>query len=79
MKKRLPVNLESILDLDMFWNDVVDEYEKANSNYWMYHLAKQVLMLTKKEISLSGLKAMDCYFTQHLVTKAQEQSTALQD
>jgi len=67
------------LNLESIWNDDVDEYEKANSNYWMYHLTKQVNMLTKKEISLYGLKAMDCFFTQHLVTKAQEQSTSLQD
>jgi len=67
------------LNLESIWNDDVDEYEKANSNYWMYHLTKQVNMLTKKEISLYALKAMDCFFTQHLVTKAQEQSTSLQD
>ena len=57
----------------------MDEYEKANSNYWMYHLTKQVNMLTKKEISLYGLKAMDSFFTQHIVQRAQEQSTSLQD
>jgi len=40
MKKVLPYSFEYILDLERFWNDVVDEKEKANSNYWMYHLAK---------------------------------------
>lgn len=79
MRDRLPLGLDYILNLDTIWNDDVDEYEKANSNYWMFHLTKQVNMLTKKEISLYGLKAMDCFFTQHLVSRAPEQSTSLQD
>ena len=62
IRSKLPASLEDILNLEQYWNEDVDEYEKANSNYWMYHLQKQVLMLTKKELSLYNFKSMDCFF-----------------
>ena len=63
------MNLNVILNLETHWNEGVDDYEKANSNFWMYHLEKQVLMLTKKELSLYNFKSMDCFFKQNLINK----------
>ena len=62
MCSKLPSSLEGILNLEHIWNVDVDECEKANSNYWMYHLQKQVVMLSKKELSLYNFKSMDCFF-----------------
>ena len=47
MRLKLPRDIQGILDLEKHWNEEVDEYEKANSNFWMFHLEKQVQMLTK--------------------------------
>ena len=71
IRSKLPASLEDILNLEQYWNEDVDEYEKANSNYWMYHLQKQVLMLTKKELSLYNFKSMDCFFQQNLINRSE--------
>ena len=69
MRRGLPQSLQGILNLEQHWNEDVDDYEKANSNFWMYHLEKQVQMLTKKELSLHKFKSMDCFFKQELLSK----------
>ena len=68
-KLRTPNSIPGILNLEQYWNEDVDEYEKANSNFWMFHLEKQVHMLTKKELSLENFKSMDCFFTQQMLQK----------
>lgn len=72
MRLKLPRDIQGILDLEKHWNEEVDEYEKANSNFWMYHLEKQVLMLTKKELSIYNFKSMDCFFKQNLLNKGND-------
>lgn len=69
LRARLPSSLDNILDLEKHWAQQVDDYERANSNYWMYHLQKQVLMLTKKELQLYNFKNMNCFFQQKLLMK----------
>lgn len=53
--------------MEKYWNEDPDEYEKANSNFWMFYLEKQVIMLTKKEYSLENFKSMDCFFSHCLI------------
>lgn len=55
--------------METHWNEEIDEYEKANSNFWMFHLEKQVYMLTKKEYSLENFKSMDAFFSSGLINK----------
>lgn len=69
LQQRKPQSIQGILNLETHWNDEVDEYEKANSNFWMFHLEKQVYMLTKKEYSLENFKSMDAFFTSGLINK----------
>lgn len=69
LKQRKPHSLLGVLNLETHWNEEVDEYEKANSNFWMFHLEKQVFMLTKKEYSLENFKCMDAFFTSGLINK----------
>ena len=38
LRQKLPSSLDGILNLEQHWNEEIDEYEKANSNFWMYHL-----------------------------------------
>lgn len=70
LRARLPSSIDNILDLEKYWAHLVDDYERANSNYWMYHLQKQVLMLTKKELQLYNFKNMGCFFQQKLLMKS---------
>ena len=58
----MPRGLDRILELEKNWTEQVDKYEKANPNYWLFHLQKQVTMLTKRELQLYNLKSMDCFF-----------------
>ena len=69
LKQRKPHSINGILNLETHWNEDVDEYEKANSNFWMFHLDKQVFTLTKKEYSLENFKCMDAFFTSGLLNK----------